>query len=89
MGDMPTGVVNDTLATEILSIGQTAIEIRDEIYCQICKQINNNPRKTSSQRGLELLGVSFLFFNQMCQDFLTCKRCVCYRCLQALSWHHT
>lgn len=59
MGDLPTGVVNETLAAELLSRGQSLVEIRDEIYCQICKQLNRNPRKVSVQRGLELLGVSF------------------------------
>jgi MyTH4 domain len=58
MGDLSTGVVNETLATELLSRGQSIGEMRDEIYCQICKQINQNPRKVSVQRGLELLGVS-------------------------------
>jgi hypothetical protein len=60
MGDLPTGAASETLATELLSRGQATIEIRDEIYCQICKQINNNPRKVPAQRGLELLGVSNL-----------------------------
>jgi hypothetical protein len=60
MGDLPSGVVNETLAAELLSRGQTLVEIRDEIYCQICKQLNRNPKKNSIQRGLELLGVSLL-----------------------------
>jgi hypothetical protein len=60
MGDSPTGVEADVIATDLLSRAHSMPEIRDEIYCQICKQINHNPRRSSLQRGLELLGVSFI-----------------------------
>ncbi len=58
MGDAQTGVDNETLATELLSKAQLLPEFRDEIFCQILKQINHNPRRSSIYYGLELLGVS-------------------------------
>ena len=82
MGDLPTGVVNETLAAELLSRGQTMAEIRDEIYCQICKQLNRNTRKLSIQRGLELLGVSFTVDSFSRRD-IDLVRSVCYPCPQA------
>ncbi|KAI7856712.1 Rho GTPase activation protein [Circinella umbellata] len=39
----------------ILSCGITKGQMRDEIYVQVCKQLNNNPRGTSIKKGWEIL----------------------------------
>jgi len=35
-------------------------EIRDEIYCELCKQLSKNPKRSSILKGLELMGLCVL-----------------------------
>lgn len=46
----------------LLAEGISHGEMRDEIYCQVIKQLNGNPNKDSLFRGWQLLGVVLITF---------------------------
>ena len=37
-------------------------QLRDEVYCQICKQVNNNPDTISMVRGWQLMVIMLSSF---------------------------
>ncbi|KAI7903019.1 Rho GTPase activation protein [Cokeromyces recurvatus] len=49
----PHNVIEDIQS--ILSCGITKGQMRDEIYVQVCKQLNNNPNGDSIRKGWEIL----------------------------------
>ena len=45
----------DQLAQDLLSQGLATPEVRDEVYCQIIKQLAQNPNPSSTQKGWKLM----------------------------------
>jgi pyruvate/2-oxoglutarate dehydrogenase complex dihydrolipoamide acyltransferase (E2) component len=45
----------DQLAQDLLNQGLQTSEVRDEIYCQIIKQLEQNPNPSSKQKGWKLM----------------------------------
>lgn len=43
------------LAQAALRPGLFNQELRDELYCQLCKQVTGNPKRENADRGWELL----------------------------------
>ncbi|EGG24917.1 class VII unconventional myosin [Cavenderia fasciculata] len=60
MGDypLPKGSNLALVAQEIVLLGIQSPELRDEVFCQIYRQTNRNPRQESVRRAFEL--ISFL-----------------------------
>ncbi|PFH34394.1 myosin G [Besnoitia besnoiti] len=48
-------VGRSALSEEILTLGRNADDLRDEIYCQVLKQLRNNPSAGNTLAGLRLL----------------------------------
>ncbi|CDO72777.1 hypothetical protein BN946_scf184994.g30 [Trametes cinnabarina] len=61
---LPSGMTNAMLEEErwLLSEGLSHGELRDEIYCQVIKQLNGNPSKESTFKGWQLLCVLLVTF---------------------------
>ncbi|OSD01265.1 hypothetical protein PYCCODRAFT_1445770 [Trametes coccinea BRFM310] len=72
---LPSGMSNAMLEEErwLLSEGLSHGELRDEIYCQVMKQINGNPSKESTFKGWQLLCVLLVTFPPS-KDFETSLR---------------
>jgi Rho GTPase-activating protein 39 len=64
MGDRPMKVPNSEakIAHSIVASCIACPELRDELYCQVCKQTCYNPQRSSSFRGWELFVVAVLNF---------------------------
>ncbi|KAI0633635.1 hypothetical protein C8Q77DRAFT_1058132 [Trametes polyzona] len=72
---LPFGSSNALLEEErwLLGEGLTHGELRDEIYCQVMKQLNGNPSKESTFKGWQLLCVLLVTFPPS-KDFETYLR---------------
>jgi len=46
---------SSNLAQSILQVPLANSDLRDEVYCQLCKQVMNHPRQENMERGWELL----------------------------------
>ena len=53
----PVGCLN-----EVIKLGVVFPEVRDEIYCQICRQMTGNPDPMSIQYGWDLMTSCISFF---------------------------
>jgi len=63
MGDKELKVDNSTIvALEIIEKGLQVVELRDEIYCQLCKQLTFNPSEESTYKGWDLFCLCIDYF---------------------------
>ncbi|XP_044743030.1 rho GTPase-activating protein 39 isoform X1 [Chrysoperla carnea] len=64
MGDRKTrvqGISCNSVLHDILTIAFNNVNIRDELYLQLCRQTTENPRRDSLLRGWELFAVALSF----------------------------
>ncbi len=61
------------LAEYVVGKALEAHELRDEVYCQLCKQTNNNPKPDAAVRGWELMALT-------CSSFPPSKMLLKYVC---------
>jgi hypothetical protein len=61
MGDRPLARPI-SLAQDILHAGSSTIELRDEIFLQLCKQLSSNPSASSLERGWVLMHLCLCTF---------------------------
>lgn len=65
MGDRNNGISKDENlkhVQEFIAAGLKHAEMRDELYCQICKQLTLNPNEQSVHKGWELMTISVQYF---------------------------
>merc|ERR1712176_773453 len=53
---------HDQIALEVICKGHKTKEFRNEIYCQLIKQLTNNPKTQSLNRGWNLLNICLYVF---------------------------
>ncbi|XP_022242043.1 uncharacterized protein LOC106459788 isoform X1 [Limulus polyphemus] len=64
MGDRKakSGQTVDAIVLDIATRGWSRQSLRDELYIQICRQTNDNPKKESLKLGWELMAICLSFF---------------------------
>lgn len=63
MGDYPSKKTPYELMTKICQPGIDRPNIREEIFCQMLRQTNKNPKPASQVKGLELISICCGLFN--------------------------
>jgi len=56
------GMTINSVAMDIAESGYNNVNLRDEVYIQLCKQTSENPRRESLRRGWELIAICLAFF---------------------------